>query len=207
MLSLAQVFGDGRSGSSKATGPSTSAELPPFSTPPRKTDTRRQTLLRVTRRRISLGVNLREPPMPRRESDAAAGRRRGRAGGEKCNVIAPSKAKWDPLPGLTETGRTPATHPATLPAPPRAPPDSSGISGPGNQQGLQLGGEFLASSLWLFHCLCPASRCSSLAPLPPQDPPTSNPPHSRPPRCFDIVPARGGKGHARQRRAGLTGNE
>lgn len=32
----------------------------------------------------------------------------------------------DPLPGLTETGQTPTTHPAILPAP-RAPPDSSGI--------------------------------------------------------------------------------
>lgn len=30
---------------------------------------------------------------------------------------------------------------------------------------------------------------------------------TRPPQCFDIVLARGGRGHARQRRASLTGNE
>jgi len=62
--------------------------------------------------------------MPPRESDAAA-ETAGALGGQKCSVIKQSPFS-DPLPGLTETGQTPTTHPAILPAP-RAPPDSSGI--------------------------------------------------------------------------------
>lgn len=138
--------------------------------------------------------------MPPHESDAAAGKAARTRGGQKCNVITQSEANWDPLPGLTETGQTPTTHPATLPAPEGSSRQLRNF-GIGIQQGLQLGGEFLPSSLWPFHCLSLASRCSMSGSIAP-------PPDPLDPRNVLILFLLGGaRGHARQRHASLTGNE
>lgn len=114
-------------------------------------------------------------------------------GGQKCSVITQSKAHSDPLPELTETGQTPTTHPAILPAPEGSSRQLRNFR-IGIQQGLQLGGEFLPSWVWPFHCLALASRCSlsGSAVLP----------------CNVLILfSLKGKGHAQQRHVSLTGNE
>lgn len=117
----------------------------------------------------------------------------GVRGGQKCSVITQSTAHSDPLPGLTETGQTPTTHPAILPAPEGSSRQLRNFR-IGIRQGLQLGGEFLPSFVWTSYCLALASRCSLSGSVVPPAP------------CFDIVLAQG-QGSGGQRHVSLTGNE
>lgn len=94
--------------------------------------------------------------MPRCESDADAETPRA-WGGQKCSIISPPFMS-DLLPGLTETGQTPTTHPA-IRAGPRGLLQTAQEFRIGVWHGLQLGREFRPSS---FFCLL-LLACSCLA--------------------------------------------
>lgn len=100
-----------------------------------------------------LVMNLRDGskwlPIPPRESDAVA-ETAGAWGGQKCSAIKHPPPQT-PCLGLQKQDRLPQR---TLPfCQPRGLLQTAQEFGIGIRQGLQLGGEFLPSSVWLSYCL------------------------------------------------------